>query len=168
MERINETRLPGLGIRHDFECDTGDRVGVISHHGGRRELVIYRTDDPDRVAHSVVLDADEAHSLADILGGTSVTHSFDDLRQNIAGLAIDWLPVVEGSPAAGQAIGATQLRTRTGVSIVALMRGDRPIPAPEPDEVLQVGDTAVVVGTDDGINAAAHLLSDRSSPGPTT
>jgi len=55
------------------------------------------------------------------------------------------------------------LRTRTGVSIVALVRGDQPLPAPGPEETLRVDDTAVVVGTADGINAAAKLL-DIPSP----
>jgi TrkA domain protein len=45
------------------------------------------------------------------------------------------------------------------VSIVALVRGDQPIPAPGPDKELRADDTAVVVGTAEGIDAAARLLS---------
>ncbi len=163
MTEINETKLPGVGTLHDFECHSGDRIGVISRHTDRRELVIYDPDDPDRVGESATMTPDEARILADLLGGTSITERLDDLRQEIAGLAIDWLPISPSSPYVGQSIGDTALRTRTGVSIVALVRGDRPLPAPGPGEVLHADDTAVVVGTADGIDAATELLAARSS-----
>ncbi len=159
MTDINETKLPGVGILHDFECQSGDRIGVISHHAGRREVLIYDSADPDRVGECANMTADEAHCLADLLGGTSVTERLDVLRHEIAGLAIDWLPISPSSQYAGKTITDTALRTRTGVSIVAIMRGDEPIPAPGPTEELRVGDTVVVVGTAEGIDAAAGLLA---------
>lgn len=162
MTEINETKLPGVGTLHDFECQSGDRVGIISHHGDRREVVIYDQDDPDRVSESAVMTAKEARVLADLLGGTTVTERLDDLRQEIAGLAIDWLPISPHSTYAGRTIGDTGLRSRTGVSIVALVRGDQPLPAPGPDQTLLADDTAVVVGTADGIDAAAKLLTTRA------
>ncbi len=159
MTQINETKLPGVGTLHDFECQSGDRVGVISHHGDRREVVIYDPDDPERVAESAAMTADEARVLADLLGGTTVTERLDDLRQEIDGLAIDWLPIAPDSRYAGKTIGETALRSRTGVSIVALVRGDQPVPAPGPEQTLLADDTAVVVGTAEGIDAAVKLLS---------
>lgn len=159
MTQINETRLPGVGVLHDFGCQSGDRVGVISHHGDRWQVVIYDPDDAQRVSESVTLTAGEARTLADLLGGTTVTQRLDDLRQEIAGLAIDWLPISGHSPFVGKTIGDTELRSRTGVSIVAIVRGSRPVPAPGPEEVLHAGDTAVVVGTARGIDAATTLLT---------
>jgi TrkA domain protein len=161
MTEISETKLPGVGTLHEFECRSGDRVGVISHHAGRREMVIYDADDHDRVSESITITPDEARALADLLGGTSVIERLDDLRHDIAGLVIDWLPISRHSPFVGHAIGDTALRTRTGVSIVALVRGDDALPAPGPDETLRADDTAVVVGTADGIDAAAQLLAAR-------
>ncbi len=159
MTEINETRLPGVGTLHDFACDSGDHIGVISHHAERREVVIYDIADPDRVSASASLTADEARVLADLLGGTSVTERLEALRHDIAGLAIDWLPISPHSPYAGRTIGDTELRTRTGVSIVALVRRGEPIPAPGPDQQLHIDDTAVVVGTPEGIDRAAQMLS---------
>jgi len=159
MTEITETRLPGVGTLHAFGCRSGDRVGVISHHSGRREIVIYDHDDTDRVREAATMTPDEARTLADLLGGNSVTERLDDLRREIHGLAIDWLPFSSVSPYVGRTIGDTALRTRTGVSIVALVRGNQPLPAPGPDETLRAEDTAVVVGTAEGIDAAAVLLS---------
>ena len=105
------------------------------------------------------MSPDEARVLADLLGGATLVERFEDLRQHIAGLSIDWLPVSERSRFAGQALGATEMRTRTGVSAIAVLRGGTAIPAPGPDDVLLGGDTVVVVGLAGGIDAAARLLS---------
>ena len=80
------------------------------------------------------------------------------LRQRIEGLAIDWLPIGEDSPFAGRTIGDTGARTRTGVSIVAVVRGEDPIPAPGPEQGLEAGDTLVVVGTPGGIEDLVVIL----------
>jgi TrkA domain protein len=158
MAEINETNLPGVGLRHEFVCESGDRIGVITRHSGRRDLLIFDEDDPDTVSESASLTPDEARILADLLGGATLVERFDDLRQHIAGLSIDWLPVSESSKFAGHALGATEMRTRTGVSAIAVLRAGQAIPAPGPDQVLLGGDTVVVVGTADGIDAASHLL----------
>ena len=159
MTEINETSLPGVGMRHDFEAASGDKVGVVSHHSGRRDLVIYNRADPDLVCGTACLTPAEAHALADLMGGPSVVERFDDLRQEIHGLAIDWLPIAPTSPYAGQTLGDTELRARTGVSVVAIVRGDTPIAAPSPDHELLADDVAVVAGTAEGIDAAARLLA---------
>ncbi|HEV3013677.1 MAG TPA: TrkA C-terminal domain-containing protein [Actinomycetota bacterium] len=52
----------------------------------------------------------------------------------------------------------TQARSRTGVSIVAIVRGDGAIPAPAPDVGLEPGDTRVVVGTPKGGKDLIKLL----------
>ena len=50
------------------------------------------------------------------------------------------------------------MRTRTGVSIVALLRNGTAIPAPEPAQRIEGGDTLVVVGTPRGIELAVEIL----------
>lgn len=159
MAEIVETSLPGVGLRHDFLCESGDRLGVITRHSGRRDLLLYTQDDPDAVGESVTLSPDDARLLADLLGGATLVERFNDLRQHIAGLSIDWLPVSETSPFAAQPLGATQMRTRTGVSAIALLRHGTAIPSPGPETVLLAGDTVVVVGLAEGIHAAGRLLA---------
>jgi TrkA domain protein len=163
MNEITETSLPGVGVRHDFACDSNQRVGVVSHHSGRRDLILYDRDDPDRVAETVSMSTDEARTLGALLGGPSIVERFDDLRQQIVGLEIAWLPISAKSRLAGRPLGESELRTRTGVSIVALLRGETAIPAPGPDDVMRADDVAVVVGTDAGIDEAARILSAPSS-----
>ena len=158
MTTVNETPLPGLGIRFEFETSHGIRLGVLQRQAGRVDLLVYDRSDPDSTREVVPLDEDDAHTLAELLGGTRIVEDLGRLRQQIEGLAIDWLPIDQRSPFAGGAIGDTQAHTRTGVSIVAVVRGDRPIPAPGPEQPLEAGDTLVVVGTPRGIEDLVTIL----------
>jgi TrkA domain protein len=157
MADITEVQLPGVGTRYDFSCLGGTQVGVIVRHSGRRELVVYDDKDPDAVAAAVELSADESRTLADLLGGSSITEQLAATVKQVEGLAIDWLPVPRDF--ATCSIGQTELRTRTGVSIIALVRGDEPVPAPGPDAEIRAGDVVVVTGTVEGIRRAEDLLS---------
>ena len=163
MAEIIETNLPGVGLRHELICESGERIGVITRHSGRRDLLLFDRSDPDLVGRSVAMSPDDARVLADLLGGATLIERFEDLRQHIAGLSIDWLPVSHGSRFAGQTLGATEMRTLTGVSAIAILRGGTALPAPGPDDVLIGGDVVVVVGLADGIDAAAKLLAATES-----
>lgn len=155
---LRETELPGVGVRLDMIVSTGARVGVVHHRSGRRELFISSPHDPDTVAVSVGLSADEARSLAEALGSSPVVETLDRLRQHVEGIAIDWLDVPAESPLAGRTIGDGRIRTRTGVSVVALLRDGLTIPAPGPEQAIASGDTLVVVGTSDGIEGVERIL----------
>jgi TrkA domain protein len=157
MSEISETKLPGLGIRYEFTTRRGSRLGVVHHRTGRRELLIYEPEDPDTCRDVVALDEDDSRTLAELLGGSRVEEELDRL-QAVEGLAIDWLPVDESGPYANKTVGDTRARTRTGVSIVAVLRGDGAIAAPGPEFRLQSGDTLLVVGTPRGIEELAVLL----------
>jgi TrkA domain protein len=154
---IHETALPGVGLRHDFTTRTGRQLGVITHRTGRRDLLVYDREDPDACREVVELTDEEAEALGELLGADRVVEHLADL-QRIEGLAIDWLAIRPGSPYAGRTIADTQARSRTGVSIVAVLRDRSAIPAPTPDVRLEAGDTLVVVGTTDGISALTDLL----------
>ncbi len=158
MSEIEEFQLPGVGIRYEFTTKNGERVAVLSHRGGRRELFVGDPKDPDAFREVADLAEDESRALAELLGGTRVTQHLTDLRQAVEGLAIDWLPVKPGSPYDGRTIGDSRMRSRTGVSIVAVLRGDDAIPAPGPELGLSARDYLVVVGTPHGIERAVELL----------
>ncbi len=157
MSEVHETKLPGLGIRYEFVTSRGSRLGVVHHRTGRRELLIYDPDDPDTCREVIALDPEDSRTLAELLGASRVAEQLDRL-QEVEGLAIDWLPIAEGTPYSGQPLGETRARTRTGVSIVAVIRGEQAFPAPGPHLRFVPGDTLLVVGTPRGIEQLAVLL----------
>lgn len=158
MSEIQETPLPGVGMRLDFTTEDGNRLGVVHHRTGRKEVFLCEPDDPDSVALSFNLSDDDSHTLAEVLGGSSVVENLSRLQQQIEGLAIDWLAVAPESPYSGRTIGEARIRTRTGVSVVAVIRDEQAFPAPGPEFVIEPNDTMVVVGTAEGINQVGNIL----------
>lgn len=160
MAEVYETKLPGVGIRHDFVTGSGDRVGVIVHRTGRREVVVYDRADPDACTPMLNLSAGDTRIFGELLGASQVVEAVGAVLHEIDGLAIEWVQVSAGSSAVGSTIEAGRYRTHTGTSIVAVVRGDSTVPAPPPDFVFEAGDTAVAVGTTEGLAALHALMTD--------
>ena len=157
MAEVTETRLPGVGMRHEFTTVANERVAVLSHRTGRQEIAVYDNADPDTCSTVLHLDGDDSRTLAELLGASPVSAAVSAV-QRLEGVAIDWLRIRPGSAQVGSTIGEGQLRTRTGASVVALIRGDVTIPAPGPETVFEARDVVVAVGTPDGLRQLHALL----------
>lgn len=158
MGHLEETSLPGIGRRIEFFTDEGRRMGVVQHYVGRREVFVCQPGDPDRTELAVNLSEDDAHSLVDALGVESVTEGAGERTYEVEGLVFDWLDVPPDSPAAGRSIAEQRIRTRTGASVVAVLRRPDAVPAPDPSFVIEAGDTLVVAGTPEGVERVRDLL----------
>ena len=158
MGEVRETKLPGVGVRHEFTSDSGDDLGVLVHHDGRREILIYDSDDPDACSTIVTLSSSDTRTLSELLGASQVTEVVSAVQQEIEGLAIEWLEVDRDSPARSSTIGDGAYRTKTGASVVAVIRDHRSIPAPGPEFAFEAGDVIVAVGTPEGVTALRHLI----------
>lgn len=158
MAEVTETQLPGVGVRYEFTTRDGVRLGVLHHHGGRREIVVYDEDDPDRAASVVRLDGHDSRTLSELLGATHVTEAVRAMQQRIEGLTLEWIDVPPRSAMVGRTIGDGELRSRTGASVVAVIRGETTEPAPGPDFVFEAGDVAVAVGTPGGLELLRQAL----------
>ena len=159
MADIAETQLPGVGVRYEFSTASGERLGVLSHRSGHRELVVYDREDPDRTAFVVHLSPDDTRTLGEILGTSHVSATVAAVQQQLEGVAIEWLTVAPGSRFARATIADGQFRTRTGASVVAVIRGDVTIPAPGPELRFEGGDIVVAVGTPPGLEQLRTLLA---------
>ncbi len=159
MAKVEETQLPGVGVRHEFETDSGQRVGVIVHRSGRRDVVVYAEHDPDAGSELLELSVDDARTMAELLGASQVTAAVSAVQQDIEGLAIEWIQLQDRSPAVGRTIRDGEYRTRTGASVVAVVRGAESVPAPDPEYRFRSGDVAVAVGTVDGLARLRSLLT---------
>lgn len=163
--RVEQTALPGIGVRHDMITAAGRRVGVVSHRNGRRDLVLYDRDDPDACVASIRLTDDEAEALADFLGASLMLGQLAGLRQQAAGLLTEQLPIAPSSPYVGRRLGHTRIRTRTSASVVAVLREREVIPSPDPSFVFAAGDVIVVVGTRESLDKVTRILADDDPDG---
>jgi TrkA domain protein len=155
---VEEVTLPGIGLRRDFLTRRGRRVGVVSHRTGKRELLVYGTEDPDSCSEVVRLDTDESDTLAELLGAPRIVEKLATMRQQVPELQVEELSIRPGSPFVGRTLGDTEARTRTGASVVAVLRNDTMIASPNPDFRFEAGDVVVVVGTRDGIEGVTKIL----------
>ena len=104
------------------------------------------------------LAAHAALAVAELLGSPRVSARLVDLTREIPGLHTRRLVVAPGSRYAGRLLGDSKARTRTGCSIVAVVRGPDVIAAPAPDFTLLAGDTLIAIGSERGLEALAELL----------
>jgi TrkA domain protein len=155
---VEVTPLPGIGTRQDFMIRSGRRVGVITYRDGKFELIVSKQHDPDACTASIPLSPEEAGTLAGLLGAPQLVAHLRNEHSEVTGISTKQLPIVPGSEFDGRTLGDTALRTRTGASAVAVVRGGTVHPSPRPDFVFAGGDLVVVVGTADGLDSAADIL----------
>jgi TrkA domain protein len=136
------TSLPGVGARLDLTDADGRPVRVVRRRSGHLEV---------HVDEAVVeLEPAAAAALGAFASGhfRLVPEVAERLEGALGGLAFDWVRVTEGAAAVGRTIEELQVRRRTGVTIVAILRGSLPIVAPDPSARLEVGDDLVIAGRD--------------------
>jgi TrkA domain protein len=156
---VREIKLPGVGLRYEFDNRDGQRIAVIARRGGDFEVFLCALpDDPDSARRVFRLSEREADALAQILGAPRMVEGYADLTKEIPGLNAGQVMVAEGSRYDGRPLGDTRARTRTGASIVAIVRGEQVLVSPGPGEPLHADDVLVVIGTDQGIAAVRQLV----------
>ena len=81
-------------------------------------------------------------------------------------LAIEWVPVPQGSPAIGHSLAECAFRARTGITIIAILREPEPVTGAQPGDVIKEGDTLVTVGKLGQYTAFRKLLAEGPFPAP--
>ncbi|NMO92607.1 cation:proton antiporter regulatory subunit [Actinomycetospora sp. TBRC 11914] len=157
---VEITRLPGIGTKQEFTTADGRRLGVLTHRDGHRELMLSSADDPDATGISVALSEPECNALGTLLGAPNLVAKLQDQQREVAGISTAQFPISVGSPYVGRPLADTAMRTRTATSIVAVVRDSVVSPSPRPDFVFTAGDLVVIVGTGEGLTAAAQILEE--------
>jgi TrkA domain protein len=144
---LRETRLPGVGVKYSLATAHGGRITVILHNEGLREIYYFRhTGDEDPTA-VIQLEDDEARHLGAVIAGAYDRPKIvEELEMAFGELAIEWVPVPDGSPAIGKTLADCGFRARTGITIIAILREPEPVAGAQPGDVIEKGDTLVTVG----------------------
>jgi TrkA domain protein len=155
---VKEVLLPGVGLRYEFTSHTGDRIGIIARRGGDFDVVLYGPDDPDEAKPVLHLTDAEAEAVAQILGAPRIAERFTELSRGLPGIETGQVHIVAGSPFVDHPLGDTRARTRTGASIVAIVRNEEVLASPGPAEMLHARDVLIVIGTEDGIAGVERII----------
>lgn len=158
---VYETDIPGVGRKFEVELNGGERAVVIHHHDGRRE--VFRRADPEADSEQVFdLTAGQARRVGSILSG-AYFESVDpgDLSVPLGDAIIEWVEVPDDSPVVGGSLADSNVRTDTGVSVIALQRGTETIANPGAGVEIEPGDVLVGLGTRQEHDVLEALVRER-------
>jgi TrkA domain protein len=160
MASIGEVFLPGVGRKFQIETLEGDRLVIVIHDDGTRELYHFTRKNPDRPASVLRLTDGEARQIAGIIGGlTYVPRNLPMAEVILGDLVLEWFTIAAGAACIGKTIKDLEVRSRTGASIVSILEPDQSKRTnPEADTVLNEGATLIVAGDRPSINALKNLL----------
>ena len=162
MSTVSETNLPGVGRKFQIETVRGDRLVVVIHDDGDREIYHFDRKNLERPASVMALTDGEARQLAGVVGGlTYVPTALPTAEVVLDDLVLDWFTIEPGAAATGKTIRELEARTVTGASIVSLVEPNHQKRTnPEADTVLNEGATLILAGDRKTIAAMKRLLID--------
>lgn len=148
---IREHDLPGVGKKFALATEERERLTVIIHNSGEREVYSFRKGE-EFPCHALRLTDAEARRVGAILGGAYFQPKVEQTMEMVLDqLTVEWFRLDPQSPLVGRSIQEAGIRTRTGASVIAVLRRGRALPNPAPDERIEVGDTLMVVGDRDQV-----------------
>jgi len=152
MEFFKQTELPGIGKRFSIKLSSGQIVSIIIHHSGKRE--IYVLDEDGDVECTVTLTDQEAREMGMVLAGAFYQPvAGDKMELILKQLVMEWVELPEDSSLIGKTLAEADVRKKTGVIVLGVVRNDEMIPAPDPKNFrFQKGDILIVVGNREQID----------------
>ncbi len=99
--------------------------------------------------------------FSDELEGEEILQ-LSQLLTSVGQLGLNWVCVSGDSPLAGKALGDAKLRSHTGASAVAMIRGKEIMSNPEPQVELREGDLIALIGNSAQLSAAEKLLQQEA------
>ncbi len=151
MSEIKECDLPGIGKKFSLELDSGDKLVVVIHSSGEREVFKFTrgNDEPTSVT---TLSDEEARQIGAILSGTYFQPVVEDEpKLTMKNVTMEWIKIAPDSMLANKKIEELDIRKTTGVSITTIIRGETVIPNPCSGEIIKPQDTLIIIGNTDQI-----------------
>src|ERR1044072_7589840 len=155
MSSVSEVFLPGAARKFQAETLDGERLVIIIHDDGTRELYHFTRKNLDRPSSVLRITDGEARQIAGIIGGlTYVPRSLPMAEVILGDLVLEWFKIEPRAACIGKTIRDLQVRTATGASIVSIVEPDQTKRTnPEADTVLNEGATLIVAGDRRTINS---------------
>lgn len=155
---ISISQLPGIGQKITLRTAEESMLVLIVHHTGKRELYFFDEADSDEADFAMDLTSDETRELgAQLLGATYQPVDTEKLKVFQNQIVIDWVELKETSPIAHQTIEGSEIRNKTGATIMGIVKEKENIAVPEADTKLQPGDVLMIIGKEDQIATLTAL-----------
>lgn len=158
--KVKMTDLPGIGKKISFITGEDSMIVLVVHHTGKREMYFFYDKDNDEADFSIDLTADETRELgAQLLGAVFQPVDSEKMKLLRSQIVTEWIKLEKESPLVNKSIGASEIRKKTGVSVVGIFRSDGVIASPDVDQVLLAGDTLMAIGKQEEISLFEELCA---------
>ena len=156
---ISESDLPGVGKKFEIEIGGDERLVLLLHHDGKRE--VYHKNDPDDDAERLfTLTGKRAREVGAILQGAYFQPvETSDVEVPLGDAIIEWIDIDADSPVVDRTLAEASIRQQTGASVIAIQRGTQTLPNPGPEEEIAAGDILVTLGTRTEQDALEQLVT---------
>ncbi|MVO98488.1 MULTISPECIES: cation:proton antiporter regulatory subunit [Paenibacillus] len=159
MSIIKESDLPGIGKKYQVITSSGDKMVIVVHNDGRREVYHFEDDNPDESISMVTMEDEEARQVAAIIGGmTYKPTALETIEVSLENLIIEWSRIEPHFISVGKSIAELQVRERTGATILALVEKKNQKITPGPDDIISADMTVVMAGERKQIKLLKELL----------
>ncbi|WP_410772101.1 cation:proton antiporter regulatory subunit [Fontibacillus sp. BL9] len=161
---LKETELPGIGKKFVVQTRNGEKLTIIIHDDGRRELFHFDEENPDDSISMVALDDDEARYVSAIIGGvTYQPTALENIEVALGDLIIEWYRLEPNYKAIGKTIGELRVRQRSGATIIAVIeKNQKKHVNPGADLMLTADALVVVIGERLHQQQIRHILLNGS------
>lgn len=159
MATIRESDLPSIGKKYQVAADSGDKMVIVIHDDGRRDIFHFEDENSDEILSSVSLDDEEARQIGAIIGGMNYKpKALETLELALDELIIEWIKVEPHYKSVGRCIADLQVREITGATVLAIVERHKQKINPGPDDIIAAHSTLVVAGVRNQIKALKELL----------
>lgn len=170
--KVEEVVLPGVGHKYTITTRSGDKLVIVVHNSGKRELQYFEGGGPqpgDEPTAALDLTDEEAREVGAILAGVLFhPEAVGEVKTRLAKLTIEWIKAEPGDPCVGRTLEDVQReaqRHAPEAHILAILKeGHALIPNPPPDTRIEPGDTLVIAGPREAVDAVRRELSRHAHP----
>ncbi len=153
--KIKTIDIPSIGKRYDITTESNSKFVLIDYFSGFKEIYILKDN---QTIGPIKLNSDEANQLAILL--SRVLKEFLEKRIDVIfqNLAIETIKIEEDFKSINKTIEELKFRTITQTYIIAIIRNEKPIVMPKPEEKILENDVLVLLGNIEDIEKAKIYL----------
>ncbi|KXZ16638.1 hypothetical protein AXI59_01765 [Bacillus nakamurai] len=151
--KVRESELPGIGQKVEIITKNQEKISIILHDDGRRELYYFDENDHEECMASIAFNDEEARRISAILGGmTYKPKALESVEVALDDLVIEWFKTEPQAPAVRRTIGELDIKTHYNVQVIAIVKKNQQKQlSPGFDTLIEEGDTLVISGERSGL-----------------
>jgi TrkA domain protein len=161
---VYESDLPGVGKKFEIEIDDDQRLVIVIHNTGKREVFIRAGEEDSKKLFD--LSDRLSRQVGSILEGAYFQPVASDTEETMLGddSLLEWVKVADGSDIIGKTLEELDFRNVTGASVVSIQRADETESNPGPETTIRGGDTLIILGSRDACREVEVLAAEVDEP----